>query len=163
MSTPIKPEDVRAGDTIRVEFDDSSDLALSAIEYVSKHDGPRYESGHHSLLDRPTPAVELPTEPTLGRLTRSDGEEGVGLFSAYENAHGEHRPAVKEFDSFGRYARVHTNVRAFTPLRTLADDEIAVPKWELGNLQDAAADGTVNLTAAALLLLRATESGASDD
>ena len=67
MKRPIEPADIRAGDLIRCEWPDDS-----ASEWRSKTSGPagwNADRVSYFLLDRPSPPVELPTEPTLGWLT----------------------------------------------------------------------------------------------
>ena len=62
--TPIEPSEIRKGDLIRVEWPDDN-----SREYRASRDGDNNIFGGTSrffLLDRPAPAVELPTEPTLG-------------------------------------------------------------------------------------------------
>jgi hypothetical protein len=72
MKTPIEPSEIRKGDLIRAEFGNRD-----AREYVAGRDahhlGVTYR---HYLLDRPKPAVELPTEPTLGWVHFSEGAKG---------------------------------------------------------------------------------------
>lgn len=88
MKEPIKPQDIRAGDKIRVEWVTTTKGLPAALEYVAPHSGTamkkrmsdaEYGSARHFLLDRPNPADELPNEPTLGRLTWYAGEESSGL------------------------------------------------------------------------------------
>jgi hypothetical protein len=65
--TPIKPEDIRKGDLIRFEY---ANIPGKASEYIAMGDEiPTYNAGHHFLLDRPKPTVDLPTKPTLGFIS----------------------------------------------------------------------------------------------
>jgi len=74
----IDGSDVRKGDTIRREYAHSFDNRR-AIEFVIESDGVCIGNGDALyLIHRPTPAVVLPTEATLGILTFSDGVKRVG-------------------------------------------------------------------------------------
>ena len=68
MKRPIEVADIRAGDLIRWEGE-----CDSAREWRSASNATPWstEAGQHYLLDRPEPAVELPTVPTLGWVTVS--------------------------------------------------------------------------------------------
>lgn len=85
MKQPIEPSDIRKGDLIRIEY--PTGAINSAVEYVAG--GPArvddYLPGSaHYLLDRPKPAVELPTEPTLGWVEYSfDGDSIRRLGCSY--------------------------------------------------------------------------------
>jgi hypothetical protein len=88
MKTPIEPSEIRKGDLIRWEWADLREVRSErAVEYVSGRDGGSYSpipnAGQHYLLDRPTPAVELPAEPTLGWLTYA-GSTIFGVFRKYD-------------------------------------------------------------------------------
>jgi hypothetical protein len=83
MKEPIKPEDIRKGDLIRWEStssDDAREWRVTELDSVQMT--PR---GHWFLLDRPTPAVNLPTEPTLGWASgRTEyGVEVSNLFGSW--------------------------------------------------------------------------------
>lgn len=67
MKEPIALADIKAGDLIRVEQE-----LDKAHEFRAARDQERNGWGDYYLLDRPKPAVELPTEPTLGWLTYRD-------------------------------------------------------------------------------------------
>lgn len=70
--TPIDPADIRTGDLIRWERGEGSPTqTFEAAEFRATFDGDgkRNWDGQHYLLDRPAPAVDLPTEPTLGWIT----------------------------------------------------------------------------------------------
>lgn len=72
MREPIKPEDIREGDLVRREPLDTR--SLRAVEYVALKDGYTHglsdsERDVFYLLDRPTPAVDLPTDEALGWAT----------------------------------------------------------------------------------------------
>lgn len=89
MKRPIEPADIRAGDLIRCEWPNDS-----ASEWRSKTSGPagwNAERVSYFLLDRPTPPVELPTEPTLGWLENVYGARilkhwfrGEGVAEAFD-------------------------------------------------------------------------------
>lgn len=69
--TPIEPSEIRKGDLIRCEWPDDN-----SREYRASRDGDNNIYGGTSrffLLDRPTPAIELPVQPSLGWLTWRDG------------------------------------------------------------------------------------------
>lgn len=119
MKRPIEPADIRKGDLIRWEQEPSL-VSEYAIEYRATEDG-YFQSvtGQHYLLDRPTPPVELPTEPTLGWLENVYGARilkhwfrGEGVAEAFD---GDRWNFTKE-------------VIAFTPA-------VAVPKAALDELQ----------------------------
>lgn len=69
--TPIEPSKIRKGDLIRREPVKRN--SLKAVEYEAEYAGHMHglvdsHTDRFFLLDRPAPAVELPTEPTLGWL-----------------------------------------------------------------------------------------------
>lgn len=72
VKRPIEPSEIRKGDLIR--FERLSEGVERAVEFVYENDNYRSSlaSGTYYLLDRPAPAVELPTEPTWGWLTYRD-------------------------------------------------------------------------------------------
>lgn len=123
VKRPIKPSEIRKGDLVRFE----SGLNEYASEW--RAEGAllqRRASGTYFLLDRPEPAVELPTEPTLGWVAFEDGYHWCGLVSDIE-------PGDREFEGrrldTGYYSeRWHaTKVTAFTPataVPTAALDEL---------------------------------------
>ena len=118
MKRPIEPADIRAGDLIRCEWKESD----AAEEWRSPVDaGSTWDPANvdHFLLDRPSPPVELPTEPTLGWLENVYGARilkhwfrGEGVAEAFD---GDRWNFTKE-------------VIAFTPA-------VAVPKAALDELQ----------------------------
>ena len=66
MKTPILPADIRKGDLIRCEYDESKvEYHSTATEYTAPEDGYKYSHRPttHYLLHRPVPPVVLPTEP----------------------------------------------------------------------------------------------------
>lgn len=74
----INPADIREGDLIRKEYDREIANGETALEYRATSDG-HGKGGHgtHFLINRPTPPVELPETPTLGRLSWDcDGQRG---------------------------------------------------------------------------------------
>lgn len=86
MKEPIEPSEIRGGDRILATYKRFD--AEYEVTYTSSCDGQpwRLKSDvdidskvEHYLLDRPKPAVELPTEPTLGWLKWYAGEESSGL------------------------------------------------------------------------------------
>ena len=67
----IQHEDIKRGDLVRVENGLRREGVASSIEYVASYDGFNWyeDSGYghtYYLLDRPTPAVKLPSKPCLG-------------------------------------------------------------------------------------------------
>jgi hypothetical protein len=121
MKRPIEPADIRKGDLIRWEQEPSL-ISEYAIEYRATEDG-YFQSvtGQHYLLDRPSPPVELPTEPTLGWLENVYGARilkhwfrGEGVAEAFD---GDRWNFTKE-------------VIAFTPA-------VGVPKVALDELRGA--------------------------
>jgi len=119
--TPIKPGDIRKDDLIRWEADANYGGQNRAIEYRACKDGDQtFAAGQYYLLDRPTPAVELPTEPTLGWVA---WEERGFFGGARRRAFGTWRAdsdVVRDLDQHGRAVRADS-VTAFTPA-------IAVPR-----------------------------------
>lgn len=79
MKTPIAFEDIRVGDKVEVEWDEPAPISgFTFVRLVATCDGQRPNRAARAfLLDRPAPAVELPTEPTLGWLTL----EATGFFA----------------------------------------------------------------------------------
>lgn len=77
MKEPIEPSEIRAGDLIREEYAEpwhtDGGIPRLATEYTATPELKtlcRRKASGYFLLDRPKPAVVLPTEPTLGWLTR---------------------------------------------------------------------------------------------
>ena len=127
MKRPIEPADIRAGDLIRCEWPDDS-----ASEWRSKTSGPagwNADRVSYFLLDRPSPPVELPTEPTLGWLTVENTEPMLDVWRADR----QNNPG---YDDFGDWAAGHVtahrreSVTAFRPA-------VAVPKAALDKLRKA--------------------------
>lgn len=80
MKQPIKPEDIRKGDLIRVERDGDN-----ASEYRAYMNSQTSGWGRYYLLDRPTPPVELPEQGLhLGWLTH-DGHTDLLMFNFWAN------------------------------------------------------------------------------
>lgn len=117
MKTPIDAKDIRKGDLIRWEEDESDE----AREYRAIVNSPRLSPipGRTFLLDRPVPAVVLPTVPTLGWATTAWGTRLI-LTS------GEGRGGCDVTDQ--GYVD-SSNVTAFTPAT-------AVPTAALDELRD---------------------------
>lgn len=92
MKTPIEPSEIRKGDLIRWESGHSDE----AHEYRAECAGHNWigQSETFYLLDRPTPPVVLPTEPTLGWLSVTSLGLGTGsqpgTVLAFVNDRGEH-------------------------------------------------------------------------
>ncbi len=111
--TPIEPSEIRKGDLIRCEWPDEwpdevpdEHQACRALEYVAPRDNyPWTPDATHFLLDRPAPAVELPTEPTLGWV---DHAELSPQFGAWVRR-GETLYAMRQSDFAA------SDVTAFTP------------------------------------------------
>ncbi len=142
MKRPIEPADIRKGDLIRWEQEPSL-VSEYAIEYRATEDG-YFQSvtGQHYLLDRPTPPVELPTEPTYGVLewtagpnTANPGESrrvaATWKLSPYVSGYyrPEGRPTQIHAVDFGMYIPLG-RVTAFTPA-------VAVPMAALNKLRKA--------------------------
>jgi hypothetical protein len=130
MKQPIEPSEIRKGDLIRWESDVVDE---NAEEWRSRHDQPPYRAwGQHYLLDRPTaPAVELPTEPSLGWLTYA-GSTIFGTFRRFK-AGDAHLDSMKWEATEVRGDDPHnsySSVTAFTPAT-------AVPTEALNELREA--------------------------
>lgn len=91
MKTPIEPSDIRKGDLIRWE----NDAREVAHEWRANADRDRFDGppdlgfGAHYLLDRPKPAVELPTVPSLGWATRATADATLGTWQKYTTRFGD--------------------------------------------------------------------------
>lgn len=133
---PIEPDDIREGDSIRLEWVTSQDGTPMAMEYVAPHSGTAMKkrlSGNELqtaswfLLDRPSPAVELPTEPTLGWIASKYGGTVLGTWERYTSTRASHAgevsALVRERDVPLEY------VQSFTPA-------VAVPKAALDELRE---------------------------
>lgn len=117
MKTPIEPNEIRKGDHLRWE-DESDDLTpgrVLVVEYRASHDEhSQFRDGQHFLLDRPEPAVALPTEPTLGWASNRHGPKlgaagHPGYSPTLRNDPGHHvRYVGGGFDP-------HSLIEAFTP------------------------------------------------
>ena len=127
MKRPIEASEIRKGDMVRAERLPAEDGLPLAIEYHATYagdsrfnieDDPRY-----FLLDRPTPPVELPTEPTLGWLNNSPH-----LLAIWKDcSEGAVRPpCVRPVSVPTPFDDGH--ITAFTPA-------VAVPKAALEELQ----------------------------
>lgn len=93
--TPIAPSEIRVGDrvaavshgmetTFVVDHFDNGRIYASAGN--AHHDSEAFLQGDKNewfLLDRPTPPVALPTEPTLGWARVENGVRAVGIWSTY--------------------------------------------------------------------------------
>lgn len=139
MKEPIKPEDIREGDLIRREPTPTGGSSLRAVEYVAVRDGYTHGLRDSSdtdiffLLDRPTPAVDLPTSPSLGTLV---WREESAVRDAMETAlWGLTRRGDRvESESSSVPVRLVTQ---FIPILTHEADEVAVPKAALDELRAA--------------------------
>ena len=118
MKRPIDVDDTRVGDLLRWESGET------AHEFRRGVHGRLTSDGQHYLLDRPTPAVVLPTQPTLGWITFPrdhwlgivDGRPGrcadPGCFAA-TRANG-----------YSSEAYVRECVTAFTPATAVPTDAL---------------------------------------
>lgn len=122
MKTPIELADIRRDDLIRVEQENGT-----AHEYRALKDAHRAYWGHHYLLDRPTPPVQLPTEPTLGWVN-GDWQSGPRLAVWMVDGPKWIKPVDNKTDEHG--ATYAPSVAAFTPA-------VAVPKAALDKLRKA--------------------------
>lgn len=127
MKEPIKPEDIREGDSIRIEGDFGN--GVTATEYRALRDRDQWDAKEKTyfLLDRPAPTVDLPTEPTFGRVTFADGDWFYGTMRV--NADGRTFTATRHDTGYHSACWVKKNVTAFTPA-------IAVPTEALNRLRD---------------------------
>ena len=126
----IEPSEIRKGDTVRVEF--PAGTINTAVEYIADRDNRSYDAfmsgSKHYLLDRPKPAVTLPSVPTLGWLSVCDAEPMLGRWRSYE-------PNFRRDD--GReYKSVLQDERDIERHRVTAFTEaVAVPKAALDELR----------------------------
>jgi hypothetical protein len=124
MKRPIEPSEIRTGDLIRREIGDSAQEWRVGATWKA----PWRPHGTYYLLDRPTPPVELPKEPTLGWATW--GSEGNilavwDLYGPADTSAGE----LRAVDSCGcRAGGDPSKVTAFT-------QAVAVPKSALDELR----------------------------
>lgn len=122
MKTPIKPKDIREGDLLRLE---SISREGRAVEYrattAGDTDGWNCAAFKWFLLDRPTPPVSLPEEPTLGWLTYGGGKDNAfGKFRAGDVEEADHAlnddaPIAIELGASGRKVNAQFRVTAFVP------------------------------------------------
>lgn len=133
MKRPIEPADIRKGDLIRVEAlrPSSQPWGDSAHEFRAAAD--RDDHGwvqtrfNWYLLDRPEPAVELPTEPTLGWM-RHDVQPSRAIPSSIL--------AFWQYDEERNWLNSHDG-RGFRPDRiTAVTPATAVPTDALDALRD---------------------------
>ena len=129
----IQPADIRKGDLIRAER--TEDVREGRVLRYEDNDI-RFQYGRDwyvpgstlYLLDRPAPAVELPSTPTLGWATHANDGQLFGLFSQ--------NPSTRQIVDcvtcdWGRFSWEPTYVTAFT-------EAVAVPKSALDALRAAA-------------------------
>lgn len=111
----IDRADIRKGDEIH--WDDVNrprghavaSPAVTAIEYKANRDEHEWRDwGIHRLINRPTPPVELPEEPTLGWATWRDFSKSLAVWKL----RGE---ALTATDSDGDSKGYSEKVTAFTP------------------------------------------------
>lgn len=132
MKTPIEPSQIRKGDLIRKEYEvGNGELALEYRATGDAHGkgGP----GQHFPLDRPKPAVELPTEPTLGWLTYS-GSQTFGRFRAGDISESDYAtskdaPVAVGVSERGKKVNVMFGATSFIPAT-------AVPTEALDDLRE---------------------------
>lgn len=93
VKRPIEPSEIRKGDLIRGENTIDTEMACEFRAAWDGHVGGWSIPATYYLLNRPTPPVELPTEPTLGWLTWYVGEESSGL--------GIYRTALSTYHRMG--------------------------------------------------------------
>jgi len=78
MKQPIDTNQIKAGDLIRVEWEQPTEIqATLAREFVAqcdRHSLDLWGPCRYYLLDRPKPTVVLPIEPTLGWATANFGD-----------------------------------------------------------------------------------------
>ena len=104
MKQLIDPKNVRKGDLIRWEQTAQSPVwTFEAVEWTAKRDGDGkpVTHGQHYLLDRPKPAVVLPTEPTFGWATWSKATPLFGTARAGNAEYGMWRLTDRATGQFG--------------------------------------------------------------
>lgn len=118
-STPIDPSEIRVGDLIRGE---SNIRPGNAVEWRAQIDkdlnGWNPRSFDFFLLDRPAPAVEMPTEPTLGWVTFEDGEHLFGRWWLKSTA------LIGEVLGERQDQYIPRHVTAFTPTTVVPTDAL---------------------------------------
>lgn len=119
MKTPIEPIDIRVDDLIRYEF---GSMPGSASEWRAEVEGIspyQARAGQHYLLDRPKPAVELPTIPSLGWVTTDLGfRDGATLAFVGQWKKGSDAMTADYGHGYRRISGLYggrENVTAFTP------------------------------------------------
>ncbi|WP_332645080.1 hypothetical protein [Aeromicrobium sp.] len=127
MKEPIEPSEIRKGDLIRWESKHSE----HAHEWRAQTDRAWWaDEGQHYLLNRPRPAVEFPSEPTLGWL-RLIGAVGDGPPSTWRFEHSGMDDSRRARNEWGYVvADVDDKIASFTPAT-------AVPTAALDELRDA--------------------------
>lgn len=133
MKTPIEVSEIRKGDRIVAKykvFDAEYEVTYTASgsgqPWRSKKDVDINSEVEHYLLDRPAPAVDLPTEPTLGWLEVSDtGQANFTRIPGRVLGVFKNRKTVVDGGTIGSWS--HDLVTAFTPataVPTSALDEL---------------------------------------
>lgn len=127
MKRPIEPSEIKRGDLIRAGFGTVKSTRMTALEYRAESDGDRYsdDAVAWQLLDRPAPAVESPTEPTLGWL---HGPEPSPLLDMWVKQYTQREEFGVSGEATGTWAKP-SEVTAFIPA-------IAVPREALDILRE---------------------------
>ena len=126
----IHPAEIRKGDLIRWERHRADKSAVSAVEYRAVCSGDRHISvgqaanfGQHYLLERPAPAVSLPSVPTLGWLDSIGNTHALGIWRSQPLTGG-----VGVVNIRGDSGALDFEITAFT-------EAVAVPKSALDELR----------------------------
>jgi hypothetical protein len=120
--TPIEASEIRKGDLIRDESPSGLTPHRRALEYVALRDGHVYSAGFGPfyLLDRPTPTVELPSEPTLGWLDSTGNDHALGIWRPLALTGG---PGLDNHYGDGHRALL-PEITAFTPATAVPADSL---------------------------------------
>lgn len=117
--TPIDPRAIRVGDRLRVERPGGLAREFIANEWHASSEYPlSLSEASHYLIERPTPAVDLPTEPTEGVLTVQWAVREHRLFGRWVNEGGG--KWVESDDN--RWTFHRSVVTSFTPTVPLPDE-----------------------------------------
>lgn len=123
MKQPIKPEDIRKGDLIRVEYEHDEYTVEKRVGVDGVPLGLACGTRYY-LLDRPKPKPDLPTKPTLGW---AEWTSDWGRYLAVWRVRG--KDLVPSADRVITSGRINDEFISFTPA-------VAVPKAALDELRD---------------------------
>lgn len=140
VKRPIEPSEIKAGDLIRWE----NAAAEVAHEWRASHDGDEFEphgerDGQHYLLERPEPAVVLPTEHALGWVKWEQGDTDLGVWSTRMAPVADRLDGVLVNRTYRSDCWNPEKVTAFTPATAVPTESLE----KLRAAENAAESGTL--------------------